>query len=511
MKKSRFYILMLMCLMALLAPMLVSAQVGGPLDTDGDGLPDSSDACPTQAGPREFGGCPDSDGDGTSDNIDACPTQGGPDSNRGCPVEQPAENPVPENTTNPVRPVVGGECTIATFLATAVNIREYPAPDAPVLGTLDPSVLHAVLGMYVLPDSTWYLVEGGWVSGVAVVLGGDCDGASVVHVHANYGGIVSEGQGYGIASSDPESARICIELLHKEHCFGPLTIAVGPDGGETQGSWKKICKGIKGKIVCFLVEEIVFAIWDWWNEDDGASIDPTTNPDLLVFDIGAPDTEGDNAGKSKLCKGIKGKIVCFLVEEIVDWFVDWWNEDETEGAVVDLHKLTSTILVPTRSENVGDPTTADGSVYPWCEDLLNALIAQHTPSDGSSPLITEEIGNYLVTSLVLNPDVPLPQQQPCKKWVDMATNIEDSRTNLGLGAVVIEYDSWPPNGWVNDLTGNNSTVPVIGLLLPAVQPVREAAYVTPADGALVIDFLGNSTVDERGGIFIEIESFQFGD
>ncbi|HRF96220.1 MAG TPA: hypothetical protein PLZ51_13535, partial [Aggregatilineales bacterium] len=74
-----------------------------------------------------------SDGDGTSDNIDACPTQGGPDSNRGCPVEQPAENPVPENTTNPVRPVVGGDCTIATFLATAVNIREYPASDAPVL------------------------------------------------------------------------------------------------------------------------------------------------------------------------------------------------------------------------------------------------------------------------------------------------------------------------------------------------------------------------------------------
>jgi len=496
MKKSRFYIVMLICMMALLMPMLVSAQVGGPTDTDGDGLPDNMDVCPTQSGPREFNGCPDSDGDGTSDNIDACPTQGGPDFNRGCPVEQPAENPVPENTTNPVRPIVGGECTVATFLTTAVNVREYPASDAPVLGTLDPNVLYPVYGMHFFPDSTWYFVEMGWVNGVAVVLGGDCGGASRVHVYPNYGTIQVE--------SEAELARICIKLFNKEYCFGPLTVAVAPNGGETEGSWKKICKGIKGKIVCFLVEEIVFAIWDWWNEDDGASIDPSQNPDLLVFDIGAPDTDGENAGKSKVCKGIKGKIICFLVEEIVDWFIDWWNEDETESqeAVVDLHKLTSTILVPARSESVGDPTTADGSVYPWCEDLLNQVIMQHVPDDGSSPLITEEIGDYLVTSLVLNPDVPLPQQQPCKKWVDMASNLEGARSNLGLGAVVIEYESWPPNGWVNDITGGNSTVPIMALLLPAVQKVREAAYMTPADGALVIDLLGNSTVDENGGVIV---------
>lgn len=498
MNRTRFSFLIMLCLMALVAPMLVSAQVGGPVDTDGDGLPDNIDVCPTQAGPREYNGCPDSDGDGTSDNIDACPTQGGPDFNRGCPVEQPAENPVPENTTNPVRPVVDGECTVATFLSTAVNVREYPSPDAPVLGTLDPAVLHPVYGMHVLPDATWYLVEMGWVNGVAVVLGGDCGGASRVHVYPNYGT-------FKTAPVESELTRICIKLFNKEYCFGPLTIAVAPSGGSTEGpGWKKVCKGIKGKIVCFLVEEIFSAIWDWWNEDDGESIDPTEDPDLLVFDIATPDTEGENAGKSKICKGIKGKIVCWLVEELVDWFIDWWNEEDTEGqaAVVDLHKLTSTIFIPARTENMGDPSTADGSVYPWCEDLLNAVIAQHIPSDGSSPLVTEEIGDYLVTSLVLNPDVPLPQQQPCKKWVDMATSVEEARSNLGLGAVVIEYESWPPNGWVNDITGGNSTVPLMAMLLPAVQKVREAAYVTPADGALVIDLLGNSTVDENGGVVV---------
>ncbi|HRF98136.1 MAG TPA: hypothetical protein PLZ51_23175, partial [Aggregatilineales bacterium] len=78
----------------------------------------------------------DTDGDGILDNSDACPTQGGPDTNRGCPTDQ-SSNTVPENTTNPVRPVAGGDCTVATFLTAAVNIREYPSADAPVLGTLD--------------------------------------------------------------------------------------------------------------------------------------------------------------------------------------------------------------------------------------------------------------------------------------------------------------------------------------------------------------------------------------
>ena len=54
------------------------------LDRDGDGIPDSEDACPDQPGPKETRGCPDSDGDGIPDHLDKCPTQFGspPD---GCP------------------------------------------------------------------------------------------------------------------------------------------------------------------------------------------------------------------------------------------------------------------------------------------------------------------------------------------------------------------------------------------------------------------------------------------
>jgi Tol biopolymer transport system component len=57
-----------------------------PKDTDGDGIPDSSDSCPTQAetlnGYQDTDGCPDTnpaskdtDGDGISDSLDQCPTQ----------------------------------------------------------------------------------------------------------------------------------------------------------------------------------------------------------------------------------------------------------------------------------------------------------------------------------------------------------------------------------------------------------------------------------------------------
>lgn len=75
-------------------------------DSDGDGLPDSVDACPTQPGPRENSGCPlptpvpDTDGDGLIDTVDACPTVAGPRENSGCPVVVPPTNtPIPPPPT----------------------------------------------------------------------------------------------------------------------------------------------------------------------------------------------------------------------------------------------------------------------------------------------------------------------------------------------------------------------------------------------------------------------------
>jgi outer membrane protein OmpA-like peptidoglycan-associated protein len=52
-------------------------------------VPDSSDPCPNKAG--TFSGCPDSDGDGIADHLDNCPTVAGPASNKGCPLEKDSD------------------------------------------------------------------------------------------------------------------------------------------------------------------------------------------------------------------------------------------------------------------------------------------------------------------------------------------------------------------------------------------------------------------------------------
>jgi len=66
------------------------AKYGGcPIpDTDKDGINDEEDKCPTVPGVARYQGCPipDTDGDGVNDEEDKCPNEAGPASNFGCPV-----------------------------------------------------------------------------------------------------------------------------------------------------------------------------------------------------------------------------------------------------------------------------------------------------------------------------------------------------------------------------------------------------------------------------------------
>ncbi|MCB0444810.1 MAG: OmpA family protein, partial [Gelidibacter sp.] len=61
------------------------AEFNGCPDTDGDGVPDKNDNCPTVAGLKALNGCPDADGDGVADKDDNCPNEAGPAANNGCP------------------------------------------------------------------------------------------------------------------------------------------------------------------------------------------------------------------------------------------------------------------------------------------------------------------------------------------------------------------------------------------------------------------------------------------
>lgn len=59
-----------------------------PGDTDGDGITNDVDKCPSQYGTAKYDGCPvpDSDGDGINDEQDQCPDRMGTAAYKGCPV-----------------------------------------------------------------------------------------------------------------------------------------------------------------------------------------------------------------------------------------------------------------------------------------------------------------------------------------------------------------------------------------------------------------------------------------
>jgi OmpA-OmpF porin, OOP family len=59
-----------------------------PKDTDGDGINDDVDKCPTVPGVAKYDGCPipDTDNDGVNDEEDKCPTVAGSPKYNGCPI-----------------------------------------------------------------------------------------------------------------------------------------------------------------------------------------------------------------------------------------------------------------------------------------------------------------------------------------------------------------------------------------------------------------------------------------
>ena len=69
------------------APKVVEIPVvEPPKDRDSDGIVDTLDACPDQAGPASLNGCPDRDNDNIADKDDNCPDVAGLERYKGCPI-----------------------------------------------------------------------------------------------------------------------------------------------------------------------------------------------------------------------------------------------------------------------------------------------------------------------------------------------------------------------------------------------------------------------------------------
>ncbi len=113
------------------------AKNGCPPDRDGDGIPDTVDACPDIAGvksedPTKNGCPPDRDGDGIPDPVDACPDAPGPADNdpkkNGCPLARIEDGQV--RITEQVKFKTGSAVLLPesdpVLIAVALLLKDHP-------------------------------------------------------------------------------------------------------------------------------------------------------------------------------------------------------------------------------------------------------------------------------------------------------------------------------------------------------------------------------------------------
>ena len=105
-------------------------------DTDGDGIVDSKDKCPTVPGVARYDGCPvpDTDGDGINDENDKCPTVKGLAKYDGCPIPDTDKDGI--NDEEDKCPTVFGfaryqGCPIPDTDGDGVNDEEDKCPKVP--------------------------------------------------------------------------------------------------------------------------------------------------------------------------------------------------------------------------------------------------------------------------------------------------------------------------------------------------------------------------------------------
>ena len=140
-------------------------------DRDGDGVLDGVDFCPDQAGALESDGCPlltDTDGDGAPNVDDICPVDAGiidPDFAQGCPADGTGVSPFNRPATE-----------VCQIVGDGVSLFDNAASNATVIGTYDNSQAASGAGNVIArtAQTGWYQVSKGWVAATAVTLTGAC-------------------------------------------------------------------------------------------------------------------------------------------------------------------------------------------------------------------------------------------------------------------------------------------------------------------------------------------------
>ncbi len=176
-------------LLVILIVLALSALVGGAFaqtepDADGDGVPDRLDQCDNQPGPRENNGCPrdasgsDRDGDGVLDFADQCPDEAGTGFTQGCPTSAQQTLvgvPTPAPTLVPIYWIDIALCLVASQNPAPINVRETANPNAQVIGFLEEGDQVEGIGAGSFDGVVWYNIKGfdanpnitGWVSTLA--------------------------------------------------------------------------------------------------------------------------------------------------------------------------------------------------------------------------------------------------------------------------------------------------------------------------------------------------------
>lgn len=300
-----------------------------PPDSDGDGWPDADDRCPTQSGVGAPGraDCPDPDGDFITNDGDLCPNDPGPAETGGCPpatatpaADAPQPTALPTSapsTLNPLRPPADGECAMTTRGLEPVNVRSAPEVDAPVVGTLDPTIVYPADAVVFRRALLFVRKQGAehpeYVRFDTVFLGGNCAFGQIG---------VAENAGYVDVSliGDLAAGTIpgdqCVGLINGEELCDLALPEVNPDGPDAGKS--KFCKGLKGWLICTAIEivaENLCQFIDCPGPNQGGYDDPGDGAEPGDGDAGTGDAGQDGIGDGQVyCEDVIGELLAAAAE-----------------------------------------------------------------------------------------------------------------------------------------------------------------------------------------------------